>query len=108
MSEAQGVQTPFHKWIERRIEECRFKQDVDFICVDKIVRAANVTGKQRVKEYHLTFEAGKHLAMMERNEIGKAVRDFSTWIKDRIEECRFKGGVDYVEFSPNLGKTPSG
>lgn len=36
-------------------------------------------------------------------------RDFSTWIKDRIEEYGFIEGQDYIfdesRFSPNLGKT---
>ena len=35
-------------------------------------------------------------------------KDFSTWIKDRIEKYGFEEGVDFVRFSPNSGKTPSG
>ena len=38
-------------------------------------------------------------------EVGK---DFSTWIKDRIEKYGFVEGVDYVRFSPESVKTPSG
>lgn len=38
-------------------------------------------------------------------EVGK---DFSTWIKDRIEKYGFEENIDFVTFSPNLGKTSSG
>ena len=38
-------------------------------------------------------------------EVGK---DFSTWLKDRIEKYDFIENVDYVRFSPELGKTPYG
>lgn len=38
-------------------------------------------------------------------EVGK---DFSTWIKDKIEKYDFKEGKDYVKFSPNSGKTSNG
>lgn len=38
-------------------------------------------------------------------EVGK---DFSNWIKDRIEKYGFLENIDYVKFSPNLAKTPNG
>lgn len=38
-------------------------------------------------------------------EVGK---DFSTWLKDRIEKYDFIENVDYVRFSPESGKTPYG
>lgn len=38
-------------------------------------------------------------------EVGK---DFSTWLKDRIEKYDFVENVDFVRFSPESGKTPYG
>lgn len=38
-------------------------------------------------------------------EVGK---DFSTWLKDRIEKYDFIENMDYVRFSPESGKTPCG
>lgn len=35
-------------------------------------------------------------------------RDFSTWIKRRIEKYGFQSEIDYVKFSPELGKTTEG
>ncbi len=32
-------------------------------------------------------------------------KDFSSWIKDRILQYEFNDGVDYLELSPELGKT---
>ncbi|WP_424859203.1 antA/AntB antirepressor family protein [Tepidimonas sp. HKU77] len=38
-------------------------------------------------------------------EIGK---DFTTWIKDRIEKYQFVENQDFGDFSPDLGKNPRG
>lgn len=38
-------------------------------------------------------------------EVGK---DFSNWIKDRIEKYGFVEDVDYIRFSPNSAKTSNG
>lgn len=38
-------------------------------------------------------------------EVGK---DFSNWIKDKIQKYDFKEGKDYVKFSPNSAKTSNG
>jgi phage anti-repressor protein len=38
----------------------------------------------------------------------QAGKDFSTWIKDRIDGYGFIRNQDYLEFSPNLGKTLKG
>ncbi|MBS9777187.1 MAG: antA/AntB antirepressor family protein [Gammaproteobacteria bacterium] len=33
-------------------------------------------------------------------------RDYNTWIKSRISDYQFTENLDYMEFSPKLGKTP--
>lgn len=38
-------------------------------------------------------------------EVGK---DFSTWIKDRINQYDFQADKDYIEVSPNSGENPKG
>ena len=58
---------------------------------------AEVNGEQQqtvnARELHAFLEVGK---------------DFATWMKDRIEKFEFVDGIDYVKFSPNLGKTSNG
>lgn len=66
-----GVETPFHKWIQRRIEEYGFMQTIDFIGVDKIVRTEAGFFGQRdktVQGYYISLDMAKELCMVERNE----------------------------------------
>lgn len=57
-----GVETPFSKWIQRRIEEYGFTQALDFIGVDKIVRTEAGFFGQRdktVQGYYLSLDMAK-------------------------------------------------
>lgn len=73
--EALQSKQEFAKWIKNRLAD--FEVDVDYR-FDKIVKtgAAGVTGKQLYHEYTLTLDTAKHLAMIERNEIGKKIRQY--------------------------------
>lgn len=74
-----AVTTPFHKWMERRIFDYNFVQDIDFIGVDKIVRTeAGFFGSReiKVKDYHLTMDMAKELCMLERSELGRQARQY--------------------------------
>lgn len=63
-----GVKTPFHKWIQRRIEKYGFDEHVDYcLTVDKVVRGEETN-------YHCTPEMVKQLAMIESSEMGKLAR----------------------------------
>jgi anti-repressor protein len=63
-----GVKTPFHKWIQRRIDGYQFQEGVDYcVTVDKIVRGEEVN-------YHCVPDMVKQLAMVENSEKGKAAR----------------------------------
>lgn len=66
-----AVPTEFSKWIERRIEEYGFEEDKDFSSF-----LAKSTGGRPTKEYALTLNMGKELAMVERTEIGKQARRY--------------------------------
>lgn len=74
-----GVETPFHKWIQRRIEEYGFTQTLDFIGVDKIVRTEAGFFGQRdktVQGYYLSLDMAKELCMVERNDKGRQARRY--------------------------------
>ena len=74
-----GVETPFHKWIQRRVEEYGFTQAIDFIGVDKIVRTeAGFFGMRdkTIQGYYLSLDMAKELCMVERNEKGRQARRY--------------------------------
>lgn len=74
-----GVETPFSKWIQRRIEEYGFTQALDFIGVDKIVRTEAGFFGQRdktVQGYYLSLDMAKELCMVERNDKGRQARRY--------------------------------
>lgn len=68
------VETPFHKWIKRRLEELKLVEGIDFTSTDKIVQR-EIGGTVR-NEYILSLDASKHIALMEGNEQGKAIRQY--------------------------------
>ncbi len=65
----------FSNWIKNRLAD--FEEGLDYR-FDKIVKtgAAGATGKQLYHEYTLTLDTAKHLAMLERNENGKKIRQY--------------------------------
>lgn len=75
---ALGVESHFKDWIARRIETYGFIEGVDYRC-------SNLSSKQNQglsrfmpghnrKDYHLSLDMAKELAMLENNETGRAIR----------------------------------
>ena len=62
----------FSTWIKNRLAD--FEKEIDFT-VHKIVDGKN-DGKFKPIEYTLTLDTAKHLAMLERNEHGKKIRQY--------------------------------
>ncbi|QHB17688.1 antA/AntB antirepressor family protein [Mannheimia pernigra] len=60
----------FSNWIANRISEYGFVQDEDYITLEIKTR-----GRPR-KEYHITLDMGKELAIVERNEKGRQIRKY--------------------------------
>ncbi|MFZ7136729.1 antA/AntB antirepressor family protein [Avibacterium avium] len=60
----------YSHWIKDRISDYGFVQDEDYIIVTQ-----RTNGRPR-KEYHITLDMGKELAMVERNEKGRQVRKY--------------------------------
>lgn len=83
------VQTPFHKWIARRIENTQLIEGQDFVIVlDKSV--PNPQGGRPATEYILSLDAAKHIALMEGNQKGKEVRQYFI---DVEKKARLEGSV---------------
>lgn len=91
------VKTPFHKWIQRRIEKYGFDEHVDYcLTVDKVVRGEETN-------YHCTPDMVKQLAMIESSEMGKLARlyflDCETIAQGKQEQLESRQSMK-VEFRP--------
>lgn len=77
LHEGLKVKTKFQDWINRRLLNGYFRENVDFL---NILKFENVkTGlwgsrEVEVKDYHLTLDTAKHLCLMENSEIGYQIR----------------------------------
>jgi len=72
LHEFLNVKSPYHIWIKRRIDEYKFKINSDYyeqICSNK-KKGVNPT------EHQLTLDMAKELAMIERNEKGRQIRQY--------------------------------
>ena len=67
-------------WIKDRINDYGFIQDEDYIIVTE-----RTSGRPR-KEYHITLDMGKELAMVERNEKGRQIRKYFILCEKRLRE----------------------
>jgi len=66
----------FATWIKDRIRKYGYKEGTDFFTIDKIVKRENSKrqGASKLKEYHLTIDTAKEIAMIENNEKGREAR----------------------------------
>ena len=64
----------FSTWIKDRIEQYKFIEDQDFIIITN--SGDNSKRGPKFKDYHLTLDMAKELAMVERNEKGRQARRY--------------------------------
>lgn len=65
------IETPFNKWIDRRIKEYEFIINSDFCTF-----LSESSGGRPATEYHISIDMAKELSMVERNEKGKQARQY--------------------------------
>ncbi|EKK2771350.1 antA/AntB antirepressor family protein, partial [Escherichia coli] len=66
----------FSTWIRIRISEYEFTENQDFILLPKTGEQRKGRGGHNRKDYHLTLDTAKELAMVERNEKGRQIRRY--------------------------------
>lgn len=69
----------FSNWIKQRLEDGGFILNQDYISLENLTSPNLARSKSRARlaiDYHLTLETAKHISMMERNERGRAVRQY--------------------------------
>lgn len=64
------IKSEFRNWIKNRIDDYGFLENKDFVTTVEIYR-----GGER-KDYHISLDMAKELAMVERNEKGKEARQY--------------------------------
>lgn len=73
------IQTSFHKWIQRRISDYNFAENLDFIETvkfDRVERGFFGEREIELKDYHITLDMAKELCMLERSELGQQARRY--------------------------------
>jgi phage anti-repressor protein len=84
---AMQVQRDFSTWMKSRIEQYGFIDGEDFIVIDSPKRGNQKRGGDvRSIDYHITLDMGKELAMVERNEFGKAARRYFIALERQTKE----------------------
>lgn len=80
-----NVTTYFTTWIQRRIEEAQLVEGQDFASLSKV----EVSG-QTSKEYVLSLDSAKHVAMLERTEKGREIRQYFIDFEKKIKKIAEK------------------
>lgn len=68
------VNTRFYDWIKRRVEKYGFQEGLDYYS-NLSNRSDGKAGRQ-LTDYLLTLDTAKELAMLEENEVGRAIRRY--------------------------------
>lgn len=93
LHEVLGIGTQFTKWIQRMIDY-GFVEGMDFTTISqkRLTAQGNTT---EFTDYILTLEMAKHIAMVQRTEIGMKVRNY-------FIECEKVAQNPYANLSPEL------
>ena len=67
-----GSKQDFSTWIKRRISQCQFKENFDYIRFHQKMEANNAT----LVEYVVTADMAKHLGLMEKTPQGHQIREY--------------------------------
>ncbi|WP_407904884.1 antA/AntB antirepressor family protein [Escherichia coli] len=73
----------FATWITERIDEYEFIENQDYIAISQKREIGHGRGK---KDYHLTLDTAKELAMVERNEKGRQIRRYFIECEKKLRE----------------------
>ncbi|RYH66090.1 MAG: hypothetical protein EON54_05280 [Alcaligenaceae bacterium] len=69
-----GVKKDFSDWIKAQIKRAMLVEDTDYVVLPQ--KGVNLSGGRPALEYHLTIDAGKHVAMLSGTARGRKVREY--------------------------------
>lgn len=70
----------FTAWAKNRLGD--FDEHVDFIVSDRVIK--NPLGGRPQTDFILTLDTAKHIAMLERNEVGKRIRNHFIEVEKKV------------------------
>ena len=88
LHKALGVGRDFTNWIKGRIDQYGFIAGTDFIRVENLStpkRASAKTRQQIEHDYLLSLDMAKEVAMVERNEQGRAIRRYFIQCEEELQ-----------------------
>ncbi|EFG3628848.1 TPA: antA/AntB antirepressor family protein [Escherichia coli] len=88
LHKALGVGRDFTNWIKGRIDQYGFIAGTDFIRVENLStpkRASAKTRQQIEHDYLLSLDMAKEVAMVERNEQGRAIRRYFIQCEEKLQ-----------------------
>jgi len=86
LHEFLGVKRDFSSWIKSRIEQYEFEQNTDYLLTLPKTGERQNKGLRGKKEYFITLDMAKELAMVERNEKGKQARRYFINCEKQLQE----------------------
>ena len=84
LHEKLEVATKFADWVKNRIEKYGFMEGVDFIHVSE--KKETSTGATLSREYYISIDMAKELAMVENNEQGRKIRQYFINVEKKAKE----------------------
>ncbi|EFP5438422.1 phage antirepressor Ant [Salmonella enterica] len=76
----------FANWIKDRLTEYEFVENQDYILICQNGQTKGRGGDRRSKDYHLTLDTAKELAMVERNDKGRQIRRYFIECEKRLHQ----------------------
>lgn len=90
------VDTKFADWINRRIKEYEFTQDIDF------VRILKIENSPPSKEYYVSLDMAKELSMVEKNDKGKEARKYFIACEKKQKQSPLDIQMTLVKFATEI------
>lgn len=91
LHEQLEVSSKFADWIKNRIDGAQLMEHQDFYSLSK-----NLENGGRTKDYIISIDAAKHIAMLERNDIGRKVRQYFIEIEKRARAINNTQATDPI------------
>ena len=75
----------FANWIKNRIKKYGFLENQDYFTIDNFIKREGSNLGNKVKDYNLTINMAKELAMIENNQIGRKIRRYFIEVEGRYQ-----------------------